>query len=310
MAEPLAPERATDLPGADASVPLGRARETGRGSASELRDDRITVVRPVGRLPRLDLAELWRYRELFATLVWRDITVRYKQTAIGVAWAILQPFLLMVVMTLVFGKFANFPSDGLPYPIFNYSGLLPWTYFATALALVSASVVSSRGLVTKVYFPRVILPGSSALVPLVDFALAFVVLAGMWVWFSIYPTALIVLLPLFLLLALLTALGVGLWLAALNVRYRDVPFIVPFLIQVWFWLTPVAYSTNQLEEHYQWILALNPMSGVIEGFRWVLLDSQPPNPAQLTISVAAALLFVVSGTAFFRASEPRFADTI
>ena len=274
------------------------------------RDDRVTVIRPAGRLPRLDARELWHFRELFLTLVWRDVAVRYKQTMIGAAWAILQPFLLMVVMTLVFGKFANFSSEGLPYPIFLYSGLLPWTYFAAALALVSASVVTNRNLVTKVYFPRVILPGAATIVPLVDFALASTVLAGMWVWFGIYPNGAVVLAPLFLLLAVVTALGFGLWLSALNVRYRDIPFVVPFLISVWFWLTPVAYSTSPLEEHYQWILSLNPMTGVIEGFRWVLLDRAPPDVGQLALGVVVALLITITGAAFFRSSEPRFADTI
>jgi lipopolysaccharide transport system permease protein len=278
--------------------------------ASQRRDDRVTVIRPASRLPRLDLHELWHFRELFVTLVWRDIAVRYKQTFIGAAWAILQPFSLMVVMTLVFGKFANLPSDGKPYPIFNYSGMLPWTMFATALALSSTSVVSNRNLVTKIYFPRIILPGAAVLVPLVDFALAFTVLAGMWVFFGIYPGAAIVLLPLFMLLALLTALGVGLWLSALNVRYRDVPFVVPFLIQIWFWLSPVAYSTRTLPEHYQWIFSLNPMTGVLEGFRWALLDTAPPDAAQLGVSVVAAVVFALTGAAFFRATEPRVADTI
>lgn len=268
------------------------------------------MIRPARRLPRLDLRELWHYRELFTTLVWRDISVRYKQTSIGAAWAILQPFLLMVVMTIVFGKFAKFDSDGVPYPIFNYSGLLPWTYFAAALSLASASVVGNVNLVTKVYFPRLILPGAAVLVPLVDFLIAFSVMAAMWVYFSTYPGIEIVLAPVFLLLALGSALGVALFLSALNVRFRDVPYAVPFVIQFWFWLTPVAYSTRNLEEWQQLVLSLNPMSGVIAGFRWTVIGTAPPDPLQFAVSILATMLMLAGGLMFFRFSEPRFADTI
>lgn len=276
----------------------------------EDRDERITVVQPADRRPRLDVRELWRYRELFGALVWRDISVRYKQTALGAAWAILQPFLLMVVMTIVFGKFAQFPTDNVPYPIFSYSGLLPWTFFAAALAGAGASVVSNVALVTKVYFPRLILPVSAALVPLVDFALALTVLFGMMVYFDVDFALTMLAAPLFLVLAAATAVGVGLFLAALNVRYRDVPYAVPFLVQIWFWLSPVAYARVGLEEHWQWVYALNPMSGVLDGFRWAMLGTTAPDPGQFALSVGVAVVLFAGGVVFFRGSEPRFADTI
>ncbi len=292
---------------------LAGPRQDRGGSAAADRLQRaeyLTVIRPPTRWPRLDLLEIWRFRELFATLVWRDVAVRYKQTVIGAAWAILQPVLLMVVMTLVFGKFAKFDSEGIPYPIFNYSGLLPWLFFAGALTLTSSSVLSNRNLVTKVYFPRIILPAAGVLVPLVDMALASTVLVGMMVWFGIYPGLAIVFAPLFLVLALLTAFGVGLWFAALGVRYRDVPLIVPFVIQMWFWVSAVAYSPRSLANTYQWIFAVNPMNGVIQGFRWCFLETPAPSAGELAVSVAAALVFVVTGAAFFRSSEASFADTI
>jgi homopolymeric O-antigen transport system permease protein len=276
-------------------------------------DDRVTVILPARRLPRFDIRELYRYRELFGTLVWRDIKVRYKQTSIGIAWAVLQPFLLMVVMTIVFGKFAQFPSANLPYPVFIYSGLLPWTYFAAALTQAGTSVVSSRNLVTKVYFPRTILPSAAALVPIVDFFLAFTILIGLMVWFGISFSFSIVVAPLFLVLALVTALGVGLWLAAMNVRYRDVPYAVPFLIQMWFWVSPVAYaqSGQTLDKGWQeWVLSLNPMKTVLEGFRWAVVDSPPPATSHMAAGVLVAVLMFVGGLTYFRASEPRFADTI
>jgi homopolymeric O-antigen transport system permease protein len=276
----------------------------------DARVDRVTVIRPSPRWPHLDVSDLWHYRELLGVLVWRDIKVRYKQTFVGVAWAILQPFLTMVVFTLVFGKFARFPSEGLPYPIFVYSGLLPWTYFSASLTLSSTSVVTNRNLVTKVYFPRVMLPLSSLLVPAVDFALAFSVLVGMMFWYSMPLGATALLAPLFLALAAVTSLGIGLFLAALNVRYRDVPYAIPFLIQIWLWLSPVAYSINALPERWQWVLSLNPLTAVINGFRWSLLGTPAPSAGQIALSSGAALAFVLVGLAYFRASEPKFADAI
>jgi lipopolysaccharide transport system permease protein len=271
---------------------------------------RMTLIRPAPRWPHLDVREFWHFRELFLMLVWRDVKVRHKQTSIGVAWAIVQPIMLMVVFTLIFGKFAQFSSEGLPYQVFAFSGLLPWTYFASALALSSASVVSNQNLVTKVYFPRVFLPFAATAVPAVDFALAFVVLLGLMAWFGVGIGSAIAMLPFFLVLAFVTALGAGLFLSAVNVRYRDVPYAIPFVLQLWMWLSPVAYAVTALPESYQWIFALNPMTGVINGFRWALLGTPAPSPGQLAVSVGAALIFLLGGLAYFRRSEPRFADTI
>lgn len=274
------------------------------------RADRVTVIKPAPRWPHLDLRELWHFRELLGRLAWRDIAVRYKQTSIGVAWAILQPFLTMVVFTIVFGKFADFPSKGLPYPIFSYSALLPWIYFASAVGLASGSLVSNRALVTKVYFPRILLPLAGVTVPLVDFLLAFVVLFGMMAWFDVWPSAALVLAPFFVLMALLTALGVGLFLSALNVRYRDVPYAIPFLVSTWMYFSGVVYALNGLEEWQQWLLALNPMTAVISGFQWGVVSTAAPDLGRTLVSVCAMAVIVVVGLWYFRRSEPRFADTI
>jgi lipopolysaccharide transport system permease protein len=274
------------------------------------RSERVTVIRPAPRWPHLDLVELWHYRELLGRLAWRDVAVRYKQTSIGVAWAIIQPFLTMVVFTLVFGRFANFPSKGVPYPIFTYSALLPWTYFASAVAVSGTSLVSNRGLITKVYFPRVLLPLAGVTVPAVDFLLASVVLGGMMIWFDVWPSAAILLAPLFLFLAFVAALGVGLFLAAVNVRYRDVPYAIPFLMQIWLYLSGVVYAISSLPERWQWVLALNPMTAVINGFQWGVLGTAAPDLGKTVISVGTTALFFVVGLWFFRRSEPRFADTI
>ena len=274
------------------------------------RVDRVTTIRPAPRWPHLDVRELWHFRELLGTLIWRDVAVRYKQTSIGVAWAILQPFLTMVVFTFVFGRFANFPSKGVPYPIFTYSALLPWTYFASAVGLASASLVSNKALVTKVYFPRVLLPLGSVSVPIVDFFLAFSVLVLMFFWYQVWPSAALLLAPLFLAMAFVAALGVSLFLTALNVRYRDVPYAIPFLMQIWLFLSGVVYAINALPEKWQWVLALNPMTAVIAGFQWGVLGTQPPNLGKTLVSVAATAVFFVVGLWYFRRSEPRFADTI
>ncbi len=271
---------------------------------------RVTVIRPAARWPHLDIPELWHYRELLLRLAWRDVAVRYKQTSIGVLWAILQPFLTMVVFTLVFGKFANFPSKNVPYPIFVYSALLPWTYFASSLSAASSSLVSNKALVTKVYFPRVLLPLAAVLVPLVDFLFAFVVLVGLMAWFDVWPGLALVLAPLFLLMALLTALGVALFLSAVNVRYRDVPYAIPFIIQIWLFLSGVVYAISALPEKWQWVLALNPMTAVISGFQWGVLDAPAPDLGKTLVSIAAMAVIFVVGLWFFRRSEPRFADTI
>ena len=274
------------------------------------RVDRVTTIRPAARWPHLDVRELWHYRELLGTLVWRDVAVRYKQTSIGVAWAILQPLLTMVVFTFVFGRFANFPSKGVPYQIFTYSALLPWTYFASSVALASSSLVSNKGLVTKVYFPRVLLPLAGVVVPIVDFLLAFVVLVGFIVWFQEWPSAALVLAPFFLAMALVAALGISLFLTALNVRYRDVPYAIPFLMQIWLFLSGVVYAINALPEKWQWVLALNPMTAVIAGFQWGVIGTSAPDLDKTLVSIGATAVFFLVGLWYFRQSEPRFADTI
>jgi homopolymeric O-antigen transport system permease protein len=270
----------------------------------------MTVIRPAPRWPHLDVTELWHYRELLGRLAWRDVAVRYKQTSIGVAWAILQPFLTMIVFTFVFGRFASFPSNNVPYPIFTYSALLPWTYFASAVALSGASLVTNRGLVTKVYFPRVLLPLAGVTVPIVDFLLASVVLVGLMAWYDVWPSLAFVLAPLFLLMAFVAALGVGLILSAVNVRYRDVPYAIPFLLQIWLYLSGVVYAISSLPERWQWVLAVNPMTAVIKGFQWGVLGTAPPDVGKTLVSVGATLVFFIAGLWVFRRSEPRFADTI
>lgn len=270
----------------------------------------MIAIRPAPRWPHLDVRELWHYRELLGTLAWRDVAVRYKQTSIGVAWAILQPFLTMVVFTFVFGRFANFPSKGVPYPIFTYSALLPWTYFASAVALASASLVSNRALVTKVYFPRVLLPLAGVTVPFVDFLLALVVLFGLMVWFAVWPIWAVMLSPLFLFMAFVTALGVALFLSSTYVRYRDVPYAIPFVLQIWLYLSGVVYAIDALPEKWQWLLAFNPMTAVISGFQWGMLGTEAPDLVKTLVSAASAAAFFVVGLWYFRRSEPRFADTI
>jgi lipopolysaccharide transport system permease protein len=295
----------TQVPTSD--VPADVAPDPSPDTAGEAR---LTVIRPAPRWPHLDVRELWHYRELLLRLAWRDVSVRYKQTSIGVTWAILQPFLTMVAFTLVFGKFADFPSKGIPYPIFVYSALLPWTYFASSVAQSSTSLVSNKALVTKVYFPRILLPLAGVTVPIVDFLLAFVVLVGMMVWFAVWPSFAIVLAPLFLLMALLTALGVGLLLSAVNVRYRDVPYAIPFMIQIWLYFSGVVYAISALPEKWQWVLAFNPLTAVISGFQWGVVGTAPPELGKTLVSVAAMAVIFVVGLWYFRRSEPKFADTI
>ncbi len=270
----------------------------------------IVDIQPDEAWFSLNLRELWEYRELLFFLVWRDVMVRYKQSILGIGWAILQPLLTMVVFTLVFGNFAKIPSDGLPYPIFSYTALLPWMLFAQAISRSGASLVSSAHLITKVYFPRLIIPLSATLAPIVDFAIAFVILLGMMAWYGIVPTWGILALPLFLMLALATALAVGLWLSALNVRYRDVAYLIPFLVQLWMYASPVVYPLSIVPAQWRWLFGLNPMSGVIEGFRWALLGKTNPDFGMMTISAIIVLGLLLGGLAFFRRTENTFADIV
>jgi len=258
----------------------------------------------------LRLYELWEYRELLYFLVWRDVKVRYKQTVIGVGWAVLQPVITMIVFTAIFGRFAKIPSDGLPYPIFAYSALIPWSYFATALNRSIASVVAESHLISRVYFPRLILPLAGTVSGIVDFSISFILLLGMTVWYGVDITWWSLTLPAFLLFALLTALAVGLWLSALNVRYRDVGYAVPFLIQIWMFCSPVVYPVSMIPEKYRLLYSLNPMAGVIEGFRWVLLGKASPDFSVMAVSAVAVLIILTGGLVFFKNMERTFADVV
>ena len=271
----------------------------------------ITHIRPSRGWTALDLRDLWLYRELIFFLTWRDLKVRYKQTLLGASWAILQPFLTMVVFTIFFGNFAKVSSEGLPYPVFSYTALLPWSLFAKALNDASRSLVGNSHMITKVYFPRLILPMASVLSGVVDFGIAFLFLLGLMAYFGIYPTLAVFLLPFLLLLALVTALGVGLWLSALNVLYRDVGYALPFLTQLWMFVSPIIYSINTVPEQWRLLYALNPMTGVVQGFRWALLGSQTENLGLIiAISSAVAVLILVSGLFYFRRMERLFADRV
>jgi len=253
------------------------------------------------------LRDLWEHRELLYFLAWRDVAIRYKQTIFGALWAIIQPFMTMVAFSLFFGQLAKIPSDGVPYPIFSYTALLPWNYFAQSLAKSSNSLVGSANLITKVYFPRLVLPIASVLPPLLDFAIAFIVLLGMMVFYGISPTLAIVLLPALLITSVMCALGAGLWLSALNVEYRDIAYVVPFLTQLWMVATPIAYPSSLIDEPWRTLYGLNPMVGVIEGFRWALLGTKPPE-ALLMLSASVSVLMLLSGAFYYRRAERTFAD--
>lgn len=275
-----------------------------------------TIATPVIRIEpsrgwvSLKLHELWEYRELLYFLTWRDVKVRYKQTALGAAWAIIQPFFTMVVFSLFFGRLAGIPSDGVPYPIFSFAALVPWTFFANGLNQSSNSLVGSADLIKKVYFPRLAVPIATVLSGVVDFALAFLVLLGMMLYYGVIPTLNTLWLPLFFLLALVTSLGVGLWLSALNVRFRDVRYTVPFLTQFWMFSTPIAYPSSLLSEPWRTLYALNPMVGVVEGFRWALLGTDTAPGPIIVASSVAALAILVGGTFYFRRMEKTFADVV
>ena len=273
-------------------------------------DAGVTIIRPSSGWAALDLRDLWAYRELILFLTWRDLKVRYKQTLLGASWAVLQPFLTMVVFSIFFGGLAEVPSDGVPYPIFSYTALIPWTLFSKALQDASRSLVASSHMITKVYFPRMILPLSSVLAGLVDFLIAFVVLLGLMVYFSIFPTGNIWMLPLFLLLTLVTAVGVSLWLSALNVLFRDIGYVLPFLAQFWMFITPIAYPSSMVPERWQALYAVNPMTGVIEGFRWALLGTGQPPGIMTVVSSLVALVLLISGMFYFKRMERIFADMV
>ncbi len=290
-----------------------------RPPRTRLRLQRIQVRRPIFRSSasnrptagcRCDSQELWEYRELFYFLTWRDIKVRYKQTLLGASWAIIQPFFTMLVFSLFFGKLAKIPSDGIPYPIFAYAALVPWTFFANALTQSSNSLVQGSNLIKKVYFPRLALPISTVLGGVVDFVLAFSVLLLMMLYYGIAPTWNVIFLPFLLLLAFITSLGVGLWLSAMNVRYRDVRYAVPFLTQFWMFATPIAYPSSMLDEPWRTVYGINPMVGVVEGFRWALVGTDTAPGPIIAVSTLVSLGILVSGAFYFRRMEKTFADVV
>ena len=268
----------------------------------------ITIRPSRGWVP-IDFRALWEYRELLYFLTWREIKVRYKQTLLGFTWAIIQPFAMMVVFTLFFGTLAKVPSEGIPYPLFNYAALLPWMLFAEGISRASGSLVQDANLVQKVYFPRLAMPLSGILSPLVDFAIASTILIGMMFYFGYPPTVSILWLPAFIILAMMTALGVGMWLSTINVKYRDVRYVIPFLIQLWLFASPVVYSSTLLPQRFQVVYGLNPMAGVIEGFRWALLGTEPPG-SLIAVSAIIVIVILVSGAYYFRRMEKTFADVV
>ena len=275
-----------------------------------LSDTPIVIVKPSKGWVSLNLGELWEYRELLYFLTWRDIKVRYKQTVLGAAWAIIQPFFTMVVFSLFFGKLAKVPSDGIPYPIFAYAALVPWTFFASGLNQSANSLVGDANLIKKVFFPRLAIPISIVIAGVVDFVLAFIVLLGMMVFYGIFPTLNIIWLPFLLLLTLTASLGAGLWLSALNVQFRDVRYTVPFLTQFWLFATPIAYPSSLLSEPWRTLYGINPMVGVVEGFRWALLGTDTAPGPIMIVSSLVALALLIGGAYYFRRLEKSFADVI
>jgi len=282
---------------------------TASGSTS-LPDVPVLRITPPSRWWVIPAGELWAYRELLYFFVWRELKVRYKQTVVGAAWAVIQPFLTMLIFSLFFGKLAHIPSGGLPYPVFYYSALLPWMYFAASLQNATSKIVENQNVITKVYFPRLILPFSATLSGLVDFGISFLMFVAIMVYYRIHPGWPILMLPVFLLLAILTALGVGLWLSALNAIYRDVRYVVPFLLQFWMFASPVVYPSSLVPAKWRWLYGLNPMAGVIEGFRWSLAGSGDPPGRMLLVSSAAVLLVLVCGLMYFQRMETTIADVV
>jgi lipopolysaccharide transport system permease protein len=280
------------------------------GPILEQREIPVLDIYPSHGWIPLNLRDLWEFRELLYFLAWRDIKIRYKQTILGIFWVVIQPLIAMVIFSIVFGQLAKLPSDGLPYPVFTYTALLPWTLFASGLQRSTTSLVTSSNLISKVYFPRLIIPTAAVLAPLVDFAVSSVILFAMLVFYRIIPGPAILMLPLFIALDLACALGVGLWFAALNVRYRDVSYILPFLVQVWLFATPVAYSISIVPEQWRTLYALNPMVGVIEGFRWALLGTETDIAPLVAVSVGVTTVLLISGLYYFRRVEKSFADVV
>ena len=272
--------------------------------------DQVMIIKPSKGMISLRLKELWFYRELLFFLAWRDIKIRYKQTALGAAWAVLQPVMTMVLFTIFFGKIGKVPSDGIPYPLFSYCALLPWQLFARALTESSNSLVANQNLITKVYFPRLVIPMSAILAGLVDFGISFVVLLGMMAYYGVMPTWSVLSLPLFLLLTVSTALAAGLWFSALNVQYRDVRYTMTFLVQFWLYATPIAYPSSLVPAKWRLLYGLNPMAGVVEGFRWALLGKAGGLGPMVVVSALAVCVLLFTGLVYFRHMEKTFADVV
>ncbi len=270
----------------------------------------FSVFEPTHGWLSLRLGDLWHYRELLYFLTWRDIKIRYKQTALGVAWAVLQPLITMVIFSVIFGQLAKLPSDGIPYPVFSYAALLPWGLFSGALQRAGTSLVTNANLITKVYFPRLVIPFSAVVAGLVDFVISFVVLLGLMLYYQVPLTWTIITIPLFVLFAIFTALAVSLWLSALNVQYRDVQYVIPFLVQAWMYASPVAYSAGLVPSGiWRIIYGLNPLAGVIQGFRWAMLGGSPPDQL-MAISIIIVFILLVTGLYYFRRMEKTFADVV
>jgi lipopolysaccharide transport system permease protein len=291
--------------------PIKQSTALNTSSSPAAVDVPVIRIQPSSGWVSLKLGDLWEYRELLYFLTWRDVKVRYKQTVLGAAWAIIQPFLTMVVFSLFFGKLAKVPSDGIPYPIFSYAALVPWTFFSRGLTQASNSLVGSANMIKKIYFPRLAMPIATVLSGVVDFILAFIVLLGMMLFYGIVPTLNALWLPFFMLLSIITTLGVSLWLSAMNVQFRDVRYVVPFITQFWMFATPIAYPTSLIQNPYvRLAYALNPMVGVVEGFRWCLLGTDTPPGTMVIVSTIVAMIMLISGAYYFRRIEKTFADVV
>ncbi len=302
------PPPAALLDSPDASEPSAHSASSIR-KTEEAPHREALIIEPAGRFPKLGVRELWSYRGLLVFLVWRDLKVRYAQTVLGAAWAIIQPVLTMVIFTVVFGRFAKVPSDGVPYPVFSLAALVPWTYFSTAFAGASNSLITSANLITKIYFPRLVIPFAPVVGGLVDFVIAFVILLITLVVYRIVPSpAAVVLIPLLVISMILTSAGVGCWLAALNIKFRDIKYVVPFLVQIWLYASPVAYPMSVVPARFRLLYALNPMAGVIEGFRTVLLHTGAVPWPMIVFSLFSGVVLFVTGMYYFRSTERVFAD--
>lgn len=272
----------------------------------------VTHIKPTRGWASLNLRDIWRYRELVYFLTWRDLKVRYKQTLLGAAWAVISPIVTMIVYSLIFGRIAKLDSEGIPYTVYTYTALLPWQLFAKSMNDAGRSMVSNKNMITKIYFPRLVIPMSSIVSGVVDFMVAFLILVGLMVYYKITPTPAIWTLPLFMLLALITALGVGLWFSAMNVQFRDVGYVLPFIINMWQYLTPVAYSAQYISARWQVVYSMNPMAGVVQGFRWALLGTDLGAKAHITlpVSIGISIILFISGLFYFRRMERTFADVV